>query len=47
MLRCCAFGRVERRGESGMERLLNSLTGTIISGFVLTVVLVLVIHAIP
>jgi hypothetical protein len=29
-----------------MEKLLNSLTGTIIAGFVLTVVLVLLIHAI-
>jgi hypothetical protein len=29
-----------------MEKLLNSLTGTIIAGFVLTVVVVLLIHAI-
>jgi hypothetical protein len=35
-----------RREESGMEKLLNSLPGTIIAGFVLTVVVILVIHAI-
>jgi len=29
-----------------MEKLLNSLSGTIIAGFVLTVVVVLLIHAI-
>jgi hypothetical protein len=38
--------RNKTREESGMEKLLNSLTGTIIAGFVLTVILVLVIHAI-
>jgi hypothetical protein len=36
----------ETREESGMEKLLNSLSGTIIAGFVLTVIVVLVIHAI-
>jgi hypothetical protein len=36
----------ETREESGMEKLLGSLSGTIIAGFVLTVVVVLVIHAI-
>lgn len=29
-----------------MEKLLNSLTGTIIAGFVLVIVAILVIHAI-
>jgi len=29
-----------------MEKLLNSLSGTIITGFVLTVIVVLLIHAI-
>jgi hypothetical protein len=29
-----------------MEKLLNSLAGTVIAGFVLTVVLMLLIHAI-
>jgi hypothetical protein len=38
--------RDETTQESGMEKLLNSLTGTIIAGFVLTVVVILVIHAI-
>ena len=32
--------------ESGMEKLLNSLPGTIIAGFVLVIVEILVIHAI-
>jgi hypothetical protein len=36
----------ETREESGMEKLLNSLSGTIIAGFVLTVVLIFVIRAI-
>ena len=36
----------ETREESGMEKLLNSLSGTIIAGFVLTVIVVLLIHAI-
>jgi hypothetical protein len=40
----CRKGRT--RQESGMEKLLNSLTGTIIAGFVLTVIEVLLIHAI-
>jgi len=29
-----------------MEKLLNSLSGTVIAGFVLTVIVVLLIHAI-
>jgi hypothetical protein len=41
-----AWKKTRQREESGMEKLLNSLTGTIIAGFVLTVVEVLVIHAI-
>jgi hypothetical protein len=41
-----ARNKTRQREESGMEKLLNSLTGTIIAGFVLTVILVLVIHAI-
>jgi hypothetical protein len=42
-----AFGpRRDKREGSGMEKLLGSLSGTIIAGFVLTVVVVLVIHAI-
>jgi hypothetical protein len=36
----------ETREESGMEKLLNSLSGTIIAGFVLTVIVVVLIHAI-
>jgi hypothetical protein len=40
------FRQNETREESGMEKLLGSLNGTIIAGFVLTVVLVLLIHAI-
>jgi hypothetical protein len=32
--------------ESGMEKLLGSLTGTVIAGFVLVIVMILVIHAI-
>jgi hypothetical protein len=36
----------ETTEESGMEKLLNSLPGTIIAGFVLTVIVVLLIHAI-
>jgi hypothetical protein len=36
----------ETREEGGMEKLLNSLSGTIIAGFVLTVIVVLLIHAI-
>jgi hypothetical protein len=36
----------ETREESGMEKLLNSLQGTIIAGFVLTVILIFVIRAI-
>jgi hypothetical protein len=36
----------ETREESGMEKLLGSLSGTIIAGFVLTVIVVLLIHAI-
>jgi hypothetical protein len=36
----------ETTEESGMEKLLGSLAGTIIAGFVLTVIVVLVIHAI-
>jgi hypothetical protein len=35
----------ETREESGMEKLLNSLTGTIIAGFVLTVIVAVIIHA--
>jgi hypothetical protein len=38
--------RDEATQESGMEKLLNSLTGTIIAGFVLVIVEILVIHAI-
>jgi hypothetical protein len=42
-------GRLSRRTgqdeESGMEKLLNSLPGTIIAGFVLTVVVAVIIHA--
>jgi hypothetical protein len=38
--------RHQKREECGMEKLLNSLTGTIIAGFVLTVILAIVIHAI-
>jgi hypothetical protein len=39
--------RQDKRGkESGMEKLLNSLSGTIIAGFVLVIVEILVIHAI-
>jgi hypothetical protein len=36
----------ETREESGMEKLLNSLSGTIIAGFVLTVIVVVLIHVI-
>jgi hypothetical protein len=36
----------ETREESGMEKLLNSLSGTIIASFVLTVIVVLLIHVI-
>jgi hypothetical protein len=45
---CCGiFSHTERsREESGMEKLLNSLSGTIIAGFVLVIVEILVIHAI-
>jgi hypothetical protein len=32
--------------ENGMEKLLNSLPGTVIAGFVLVIVMILVIHAI-
>jgi hypothetical protein len=36
----------ESKKESGMEKLLNSLSGTVIAGFVLMIVEILVIHAI-
>jgi hypothetical protein len=35
-----------REEESGMEKLLNSLTGTVIAGFVLTVIVAVILHAI-
>jgi hypothetical protein len=34
------------REESGMEKLLNSLQGTIIAGFVLTVIVAVILHCI-
>jgi len=36
----------ETREESGMEKLLNSLAGTIVAGFVLTLIVAVVLHAI-
>jgi hypothetical protein len=36
----------ETREESGMEKLLGSLPGTIIAGFVLTVIVAVILHAI-
>jgi hypothetical protein len=36
----------ETREESGMEKLLGSLAGTVIAGFVLTVVVAVILHAI-
>jgi hypothetical protein len=40
-----AFTPDGTREESGMEKLLNSLMGTIIAGFVLTVIVAVIIHA--
>jgi hypothetical protein len=39
-------GKTGTKEESGMEKLLNSLGGTVIAGFVLVIVMMLVIHAI-
>jgi hypothetical protein len=36
----------ETREVSGMEKLLNSLPGTIIAGFVLTVIVAAILHVI-
>jgi hypothetical protein len=36
----------ETREESGMEKLLGSLAGTVVAGFVLTVVVAVILHAI-
>jgi hypothetical protein len=47
LLSCGDFSHATNdTGGDGMEKLLNSLTGTIIAGFVLVVVEILVIHAI-
>jgi hypothetical protein len=44
-LSCGVFSHMTLR-ENGMEKLLNSLPGTVIAGFVLVIVMILVIHAI-
>jgi len=47
LLSCDFFSHKHRTlRENGMEKLLNSLPGTVIAGFVLVIVMMLVIHAI-
>jgi hypothetical protein len=47
LLSCDPFSHKHKTlRENGMEKLLNSLNGTIIAGFVLVIVEILVIHAI-
>jgi hypothetical protein len=47
LLSCDLFSHKHKTlRENGMEKLLNSLSGTVIAGFVLVIVEILVIHAI-
>jgi hypothetical protein len=47
LLSCGVFSHMHKTlRENGMEKLLNSLPGTVIAGFVLVIVMILVIHAI-